>query len=163
MKHELSIGLVGIVLALSGSISPVVGQQASSRQASQRAILQGHTRMVYAVAFSPDGKTLASGSADTTIKLWDVATGQERAALKGHTNVAEGVCFSPDGQRLASVGKDQTVRVWDAQSGQEVLVLKRPNSGICANVCFSPDGQRLASGSFGVTVWEARSDGSKGD
>jgi len=70
----------------------------------EKAILKGHTSLVISVAFSPDGKTLASASWDETIKLWDVATGKEQATLKGHTDAVWSVAFSPDGQTLASGG-----------------------------------------------------------
>ena len=66
------------------------------------ATLKGHTGPINSVAFSPDGKTLASGSWDKTIKLWDVATGKSTATLKGHTDLVCSVAFSPDGKTLAS-------------------------------------------------------------
>jgi WD40 repeat protein len=69
------------------------------------------------VAFSPDGKTLASGSADHTIKLWEVATGKEQATLKGHTRVVTSVAFSPDGKTLASGSTDKTIKLWDVTTG----------------------------------------------
>jgi WD40 repeat protein len=72
------------------------------------------------VAFSPDGRRLASASEDKTVRVWDAATGQQVLALRGHTGAVSCVAFSPDGRRLASASEDKTVRVWDAASGQEV-------------------------------------------
>ena len=76
------------------------------------------------MAFSPDGKRLASASLDKTVKVWDATTGQEILTLKGHTGGVLGVAFSPDGNRLASGGWDGTVKVWDAATGQEIRTLK---------------------------------------
>ena len=71
------------------------------------------------VAFSPDGKTLASGSMDDSIKLWDVASGKNTATLKGHDNDVYSVAFSPDGKTLASGSIDQTIKLWDVASHEE--------------------------------------------
>jgi WD40 repeat protein len=78
-----------------------------------RDTLEGHTGWVMSVAFSPDSKTLASGSADQTIKLWDVATGKVQATLKEHTDMVGSVAFSPDGKTLASGSLDNTIKLWD--------------------------------------------------
>ncbi len=108
------------------------------------------------MAFSPDGQRLASGSEDTTVKIWDSATGKELFSLKGHANEVFSVAFSPDGQRLASGSWDKTVKIWDSATGKELLTLKG-HAGDVNSVAFSPDGQCLASGSFGtVTIWETR-------
>jgi WD40 repeat protein len=81
---------------------------------NEQATLQGHNDQVFSMAFSPDGKTLASsGSSDGMIKLWDVATGNERATLKGHRGVVTSVAFSPDGKTLASGSRDDTIKLRD--------------------------------------------------
>ena len=82
------------------------------------------------MAFSPDGKRLASASYDETVKVWDAATGQETLTLKGHTSAVTSVAFSPDGKRLASASGDGTVKVWDAATGQETLTLKGHTDGV---------------------------------
>ena len=76
------------------------------------------------VAFSPDGKRLASGIDGNTVKILDAASGQELLALRGHTRGVMCVAFSPDGKRLASGSADKTVRIWDASNGQELLTLR---------------------------------------
>ncbi|MFP4575509.1 MAG: WD40 repeat domain-containing protein, partial [Coleofasciculus sp.] len=108
----------------------------------------GHGASVNSVSFSPDGKTLASGSGDNTIKLWDVQTGKEITTLQD-TSV-NSVSFSPDGQTLAS-GSADTIKLWDVQTGKEITTpLGHDNSVI--SVSFSPDGQTLAFGSFDNTI-----------
>ncbi len=123
---------------------------------SELLTLHGHTDAVTSVAFSPNGKRLASSSFDETVKVWDTATGQESLTLKGHTGLIWNVAFSPDGQRLASASLDQTVKVWDADTGQALLTLQGHTAAVLS-VAFSPDGMRLASGCEDGTIklWDA--------
>src|SRR5262249_27463628 len=91
------------------------------------------------MAYSPDGKRLATAAGTKAVKVWDVRTGQELLNLK---DAGINVAFSPDGKHLASANpSDKTVKVWDAQTGQELFNLKGGGVG----VAFSPDGKRLAS------------------
>jgi serine/threonine protein kinase/Tol biopolymer transport system component len=123
---------------------------------SDQFTLKGHTSYVWSVAFSPDGKRLASASNDRTVKVWDAVTGQEILSLTGHTGGVSSVAFSLDGKHLASASNDRTVKVWDAATGQEVRTLTG-HTGEVYSVAFSPDGKRLASTSEDKTVkvWDA--------
>ena len=107
-----------------------------------RAVLEGHTGRVYAIAFSPDGATLASGAGDHTVRLWEVASGRERAVLRGHTDEVRAIAFSPDGATLASGSGDHTVRLWEVASGRERAVLRGHTDEVRA-IAFSPDGATL--------------------
>jgi WD40 repeat protein/serine/threonine protein kinase len=124
--------------------------------------LKGHTWPLCSVAFSRDGKRLASASLDYSVRVYDAATGKEIFTLPGHTDAVRCVAFSQDGTRLASASNDTTVKVWDTTSRREMFTL-RHSVWICS-VAFSSDGMRLASASGDVfdpitpkdlTVWDA--------
>ena len=108
--------------------------------------LTGHLERINAAAFSPDGLTLASGSLDGTIRLWDTRTGEQKHILFGHRSDVTSVAFSPDGSTVVSGSRDSTIRFWDARSGNH----KRSIAGQIGDIsclAFSHDGRTLASGS----------------
>ncbi|KAI7968660.1 hypothetical protein EIK77_000069 [Talaromyces pinophilus] len=118
---------------------------------SELQTLEGHSGSVESVAFSPDGRLLASGSRDGTIKLWDPATGALQQSLNGHFNSVASVAFSLDSQLLVSGFRDGTIKLWDPAMGALQQTLEG-HSGSVESVAFSPDGRLLASGSMDGTI-----------
>src|SRR5947199_10201709 len=105
-------------------------------------MLEGHSGSVYAVAFLPDGQLVVSASGDSTVRLWETATGSCRSTLEGHSEYINAVAFSPDGQLVASASGDSTVRLWETATGSCRSTLEG-HSGYINAVAFSPDSQYL--------------------
>jgi WD40 repeat protein len=159
--HVQRAALTGFVLICAGCAKP----DASGETKKELTSLPGHGAAVSCLAFSSDGKLLASGSSDKTIKIWYLPTGKELATLQGNARPVLAVAFSPDGRILASacdstapfdirsglVEKDDNIKLWDLKTSAEKRTLK----GLTAKVqslCFSPDGTKLGS-SGQIKIW----------
>jgi WD40 repeat protein len=112
-----------------------------------------HHGPVYSVAFSLDGRRIASGSDDVVVRIWDSHTGAAILdPLQGHSDIVLSVAFSSDGRRIVSGSHDNTLRIWDAETGAGALRPLRGHSDEFRSVVFSPDGHLIASGSHDTTV-----------
>src|ERR1043165_6504216 len=98
---------------------------------------KGHDGLVHAVAFSNDGKVLATASFDSTVKLWDFATGKESQVLKGHTKGVNAVAFNKDGSLVATGSADNSIRLWNPKDGKLVKELAKAHGDSVLAVTFS--------------------------
>ncbi|OGW43713.1 MAG: hypothetical protein A2X57_06355 [Nitrospirae bacterium GWD2_57_8] len=121
-------------------------------------VQMGHSKSIYSVAFSPDGRSVVSGSHDNTIKLWEESTGREIRTLQGHSLGVLSVVFSPDGRSVLSGSLDNTIKLWDVSTGREIRTFQG-HSGSVSSVVFSPDGRSVLSGSWDKTLklWDVSS------
>ncbi len=129
------------------------------RKASQfdNAVLRGHTEEVMDVAYSPDGKYIASASQDHTVRLWDVKTGECLQVFEGHDDIVSCVIFSPDGEQVISGSYDSTIRIWDVETGRCLDTLNDDLAGI-GGLMFCSDRNTLISylleGTYDIVLWD---------
>src|SRR5262245_58231903 len=159
MNHQVMRALLQILPIITTVILFLPGAALALAQAEpELRINERHGCSVQSVAFSPDGKTLASTHNDSTIQLWDLKTGRLIRSFAGHTGHVPAIVFSPDGKTLAGGSPDQTVKLWEVSSGRFIRAFKGHSDSVYS-VVFSPDGKTIASGSHDRTVklWEVSS------
>jgi WD40 repeat protein/serine/threonine protein kinase len=170
--HGIAFSRNGKDLASAGVIRLKSGNQGvqpgelklwDAASGKQLRTFEGHAGPVWSVAFSPNGKHLASAGGvglnkPGEVKLWDAASGKQLLTFQGHDEGVLSVAFGPDGKHLATGSRDQTVKLWDAASGRELQTFLGHKDDVTC-VAFSPDGRRLASASpeMTVKVWDVDS------
>ncbi len=155
-KNWMIAGAVALVVGVGGYGTWKVYQQSFPNVITYENIpiattLTGHSSFINYLVISPDGQTLASASADKTIKIWNLATGQEIRTLTGHSSFINYLVISPDGQTLASASADKTIKLWNLATGQEIRTFTG-HSNYVNYLAISPDGQTLVSSSADKTI-----------
>ncbi|WMP17300.1 nSTAND1 domain-containing NTPase [Thiothrix lacustris] len=154
--HELPAKRIAILPESFGKLSAIDGKFLSPEHMQTPALNLGAS--VFALAYSPDSKTIATDSNDNTVGLWDATSGQLLKTLQGHTGFVNALVYSPNGKVIASGSADNTIRLWDAKNGQLLKVLSGHSAGVAA-LAYNPNGKTIASASGDNTVrlWDAES------
>ncbi|MFN6002461.1 MAG: toll/interleukin-1 receptor domain-containing protein, partial [Dolichospermum sp.] len=121
-------------------------------QGREKNSLEDHDGEVLSISFSPDGKTLASGGLDYSIRLWNVETGKKISTIQRDGGTIKSLSFSPNGKTLAFGGNDETIKLWDVKIGKEIKTFNGRHLDTVNGLSFSPDGKILASGSDDQTI-----------
>lgn len=153
--NTVAFSPTGKLLTLGETLQgALIVQEVSSGRETAR--IKGDKASIHAIAFSADGNTVASGSYDGTIRLWNVATRAQSGELAGHQGFVAALAYSPGGHQIASGSEDHTIRLWDVGSRKEIRRINGHQDRV-NSVCFSPDGKLLASGSedHSFRVWNA--------
>lgn len=162
-RHIATFKGSAVAFSPNGTILATGAQLWDIRTNRNIATLEGHTHGIVSWAFSPDGKMIASGSYDGTVKLWDIATKRDIATFEGHMDSVNSVAFSPDGKKIASGSslRDGTVKLWDIAMRTNTATFDVGEGWpIIHSVAFSPDGVTLAAGRGngrgGVLLWNVK-------
>lgn len=144
------LGLMTLAQAVLGQ-----GQPTPDPFETRLSIQLGHSGQVAAIAYSPDGRYLATGSQDQTASVWELRTGREVRRFEGHTMAITGIAFTPDGKTLITAGADRTARCWDITTGRQIRLLSG-HENMLTSVAVSPDGTHIATGSLDGTarIWD---------
>jgi len=149
----------GRTLAVAGGASPAGGDPIyliAIPSGQIERVLQGHNQAILTLAYSRDGRRLASGGYDTTARLWNPATGECERVLSGHTKEVYELVFAPDGSRLATGSIDRTARIWSIPDGRSLATLEGHQAEVCT-IAWSLDGRTIATGSYdkSIRLWNA--------